>query len=243
MQMSCGGVKAILFDCDGTLVDSEYAHYLGWKQALNDLGRDLLLEDYYQYVGKSLKTNAHLIAERLGIRADALLRLKEAHYHNLYRTGVPPISETVRFLHSLATHKESLGLKLGVCSAAKREEVLFHIKCLEIEPLLDVILSGQDDLGDYSDPEGVNKPKPYIYLHAMKLLEVLPAQTVVIEDSAIGALAGVSAGCFTIAVPNPYTQNHDFSHTHWQLDSFEQITISHFFQTIARLRDSPTESD
>ena len=44
-------IKAVIFDCDGTLVDSEYAHYLGWKHALSNLCNDFTLSEYYQYVG------------------------------------------------------------------------------------------------------------------------------------------------------------------------------------------------
>ncbi len=228
-----GGVKAVLFDCDGTLVDSEYAHYMGWKQALNDLGSDLILEDYYQYAGKSAETNAKLLAEKMGRNcADDLLKRKTEYYRGLCKTGLPPIQNTIAFLKSLASKKDSLGIKIGVCSASRKEEILSHLKHLEIDHLFDVVLSGQGDLHEYSDPEGVNKPKPYIYLHAMKLLGVSPSETVVIEDSASGATAGVSAGCFTIAVPNNYTKHHDFSHTHWQLDSFSEIEVADFLNKV-----------
>ena len=146
---------------------------------------------------------------------------------------MPSISATVHFLKSLAAEKESLGIKIGVCSASGKEEILSHLRHLEIDHLLDLVLSGREDLEEYVDPEGVNKPKPYIYLHAMKKLGALPGETVVIEDSASGASAGVSAGCFTIAVPNAYTKHHDFSRTNWQLASFADMDIRQFLQTVA----------
>ena len=235
-----GDVKAILFDCDGTLVDSEYAHYAGWKQALNNLGSDLSLEDYYQYVGNSGETNAKLFAEKVGKDcADVLLKMKREYYRGFCRAGLPPIESAIRFLKSLASEKDSLGIKIGVCSAARKEEILSHLNHLEIHDLFDVVLSGQEDLHEYSDPEGVNKPKPYIYLHAMKLLGVSPNETVVIEDSASGALAGVSAGCFTVAVPNEYTKYHDFSHTNWKLDSLSGMSVLDFLRGCLQSISSP----
>ena len=75
----------------------------------------------------------------------------------------------------------------------------------------------------------------------MKLLGVDPEETVVIEDSASGAWAGVKAGCFTIAVPNLYTKHHDFSHTHWQLDSFSDMDVAGFFHHITRTRRDDRE--
>jgi beta-phosphoglucomutase-like phosphatase (HAD superfamily) len=146
--------------------------------------------------------------------------------------GLPPIAPTVKFLKTLLQEKESLGLKIGVCSAAKKEEILAHLQHLGLEGKLDIVLSGQEDLVGYSDPEGVNKPKPYIYLHAMKLLGVSPSQCVVIEDSAPGVRAGVDAGCFTIAVPNDYTCFHNLSHAHLRIESFADITPVLFFQMV-----------
>lgn len=229
-------IKAILFDCDGTLVDSEYGHYLGWKQALNDLGSDLEIDDYYQYVGKSAESNAQLIAKHKGIDSpDYLVKAKRQYYTDICKGGFPPIEATVVFVKALALEKEGLGIKMGVCSAAKKGDILSHLGHLQIDHLFDVILSGQDDLHEYSDPRGVNKPRPYVYLHAMKLLGVSPDETIVIEDSASGAWAGVTAGCFTIAVPNAFTKAHDFSHTHWQLDSFANISVAEFLSKITQI--------
>lgn len=230
-------VKAVLFDCDGTLVDSEYAHYTSWKKALNDLGSDLTLKDYYQCVGKCAEINAKLLAEKVGKDCvDQLIKTKKEYYQDLCLAGLPPIVDTTEFLKLLASQKEHLGIKLGVCSAARKEEIVFHLKHLKIVDLFDIVLSGQDDLSEYSDPEGVNKPKPYVYLHAMKILGVLPEETIVIEDSAAGARAGVSAGCFTIAIPNDLTKNHDFSHTQWQVKSFAGMSVEDFFNEITEFR-------
>ncbi len=226
-------VKAVIFDCDGTLVDSEYSHYLSWQHALQKLGSDLTLEDYCQYVGKSGVVIARTFAEKLGADcASQLLSEKRSYYLSLCSKGLPPIEPTVQLLKTLLQQKESLGLKIGVCSAAKKEEILVHLKHLGVVEALDVILSGQQDLSDYSDPEGVNKPKPYIYLHAMKLLGVFPAECVVIEDSAPGVKAAVDAGCFTIAVPNEFTRLQDLSHAHLRIDSFANLNIEQFFRLI-----------
>lgn len=226
------GLKAVLFDCDGTLVDSEYAHYLGWKRALVDYGSDLTLEQYYPYVGQTAEANAVSFAKMAKEECDgeAILNKKRVYYRELYKPGVAEITHTVEFLRALGAQKQALGIKIGVCSAARKDEILYYVKKLQIDHLLDVVLSGYEDLLEYSDPEGVNKPKPYIYLHAMKLLGVSGDETVVIEDSVPGAMAGVSAGCFTIAIPNDFTKGHDFSFTDLRLDSFHGMQVAHFLQ-------------
>lgn len=229
-------MKAVLFDCDGTLIDSEHAHYLSWKQALVDLGSDLEKDEYRQHAGKSPHITADLIGKKIGHDCpEGLLKRKIDHYQVHSPSLLTPIEPTVNFLKELAAKKEQLGIKIGVCSAGGTESIAFHLRHLGIDHLLDIVLSGRDDLSDYSDPEGVNKPKPYIYLHAAKLLGISPAECVVIEDSAPGATAAVTAGCFTIAIPNDYTRNQDLSHAHLRLDSLSGITPTQFFQKIELL--------
>lgn len=226
-------IKAVIFDCDGTLVDSEYTHYLSLKHAVLSMGYDLTLEEYHSFVGLSDAKVAPIMVSKMGHGdVDLILQNKRNHYLALCKAGIPSIAPTVALLKSLAFAKEALGLKVGVCSAARKQEVIAHLRHLGLEDLLDIVLSGEDDLAAYSDPEGVNKPKPYIYQHAMKELAVSPRETVVIEDSKSGVAAGRSAGCLTIAVPNQYTRSHDLSAAHLQLESFQDFDLPRFFQLL-----------
>jgi beta-phosphoglucomutase len=226
-------IKAILFDCDGTIVDSEYAHFLAWKYALQQQNGDLVLKQYYDHVGKSAETNARLFAGQLQKDcAEQILRDKLTYYHALQQKGIPPIRATVAFLHRLAEEKERLGLKLGVASAVAKEEIMVHLHHLSIANFFDLILSGCEDLHEYNDPEGVNKPKPYIYLQAAKMLGLQPSECAVIEDSRMGVEAGASAGCVTIAVPNAYSRTQDLSRAHFRIESFADISPQQFFQLI-----------
>ncbi|MBX9924649.1 MAG: HAD family phosphatase [Rhabdochlamydiaceae bacterium] len=227
-------VKAILFDCDGTLVDSEYAHYLSWKKALEHVGGDFSLEEYYPYVGKSADINASLLAKRVGKDCShTILQTKSAHYKDLCIEKLPSIDATVDFLRLLGAEKQKLNIKLGVCSAAGKKEILSHLHHLGVLPLLDIVLSGQEDLKEYEDPEGVNKPKPYIYLEALKQLAVAAKECIVIEDSASGIASAISAGCFAIAVPNDYTRTQDLSGANLRIDSFLGMDISSFFRIVS----------
>ena len=236
LQPCFGAVKAVLFDCDGTLVDSEYAHYLCWNKALHDLGSDLSHEEYFHYVGNSEATVAALLSQERGYNSsDALLMAKMNYYRELCKAGIPPIEPTVDFLKRLAQEKEARGIKIGVCSASSKQTIISHLKHLKIDHLIDLVLSGREDLGEYVDPEGVNKPKPYIYIHAMKELNVSPKESVVIEDSSPGVTAGVRARCYTIAIPNEYTKRQDLSQAHWTLDSFSNMDVDTFLKKVAKV--------
>jgi beta-phosphoglucomutase-like phosphatase (HAD superfamily) len=156
------------------------------------------------------------------------------YYRELCKEGIPPIEATVTFLKRLASEKGTRGIKIGVCSAAGKQTILSHLKHLKIDHLIDLVLSGREDLGEYADPEGVNKPKPYIYIHAMKELKVSPEECVVIEDSSPGVTAGVRARCYTIAIPNEYTKRQDLSQAHWALDSFSNMDVTLFLKKLQK---------
>ena len=72
-------------------------------------------------------------------------------------------------------------------------------------------MSGHDDLDAYEDAEGKNKPKPYTYIEAAKRLDISPSLCCVFEDTAAGIEAAAGAGMYTIAVPNRFTKDQDFS--------------------------------
>ncbi len=221
----------IIFDCDGTLVDSEHTHFLSWQHALSKRGAHLSEEEYVSYVGKSSAAAAQSMHERVRVdSAEAIVEDKQKSFHELQRQGISPIERTVRFVRALAKEKERLGLKMGVASAARKEEILFHFKQQDLLSIFDVVVSGKDDLFEYNDPEGVNKPKPYIYLHAAKLLGIDPSQCAAFEDSESGVISASSAGLITFAVPNAYTRGHDFSRAAFVLEPSREITVAEFLK-------------
>lgn len=92
-----------------------------------------------------------------------------------------------------------------------------------LESAFDLIISGTDDLDDYIDVEGKNKPKPYIYLEASKRLHISPEHCLVFEDTKAGVDAASDAGMHVIAVPNRFTLHHNFSKALRVLFSHEEL--------------------
>lgn len=220
-------IKAVIFDCDGTLVDSEHCHHLSWQYALSKWNIPLEEVDYYPFVGKNGKAISKQFCEQFQLDSyDTLLKDKNHVYDEfLKQRNVPSIERTLRFVHSLINKKKELGIKLAVASAAPKEELLINLDFLKITEAFDAIVSGKDDLKDYKDPEGVNKPKPYVYLHTAKLLGLKPEECIVFEDSASGVSAASSAGMFTVAVPNRFTKQHDFSRAHLIVPEDQEIHL------------------
>jgi HAD superfamily hydrolase (TIGR01509 family) len=228
-------IRAIIFDCDGTLVDSEPFHYEAWRLALLKHDYELSLEEYLSHVGKSTQKIADDFALILGCECSNLIHdNKKSYFEEIQQEGIPAIQGTVDFVRRLAQEKDKRGLKVGLASALYKNVLIEMVRYLEIEDCFDLIISGQDDLNEYSDPEGVNKPKPYIYLHTAKLLNVSPSQCVVIEDSFSGVTASATAGCITVAVPSKYTADHDFSRADFIVSSLADLSIDQFLEKIKK---------
>ena len=164
--------------------------------------------------------------------SEQIINLKNVKYKTLQKQGITAIQPMVDFVRCLSENKKRLGLQLGLASSAPKEEILINLRQIGLENVFDLVISGSEDLESYIDAEGKNKPKPYIYQHAMKTLRIFPAQCVVIEDSATGVSSSVSAGCFTIAVPNIYTRDQDLSDAHLQMESLVDMNVDSFFQMI-----------
>lgn len=226
-------MKGIIFDCDGTLIDSEYTHFLSWQGPLRKRGGSMLEDEYHFLAGKPGSWIAQKLYERVRLDTPEMIYAeKRQNYLQLLKKGMPAIERTVQFVRELAAQKESLGIKLAVASAGCKEEILLHLDHLGIIDLFEAIVSGHDDLGHYNDPEGVNKPKPYIYLHAAQLLGIDPKDCVAFEDTNTGLQAAVSAGMKAVAVPNSYTLQHDFSQATWCIKPESDIILPEFLAKV-----------
>jgi beta-phosphoglucomutase len=225
----------VIFDCDGTLIDSEYAHFLSWKSVLNKRGYPFTEEECRPFSGFSGPYVSQKLVEKYPKESpDSLLLEKKQVFLELQKKGFPPIERTVKFLFALANQKEHFNIKLALASAATREEILNHLNQLGCTHFFDAIISGHDDLEEYCDPEGVNKPKPYIYQHAAKSLNLHPTHCAAFEDTHAGVVAASTAGLVTFAVPNAFTQGHDFSKAHYVIEPHEEIDIDLFFSKLTR---------
>jgi len=245
-------IKAIIFDCDGTLIDNGIGYFLDWQHALQCQGYELNADAFWDFMNKNRLVGApgadevivQYCCELLGRKcADEILKDKKTFSTALHQTyEFPAIEPTVNFLRALGKEKANLGLKIGLASANTKENIIRVLKRLNVDQYFDVIVSA-DDLSEYSDPEGINKPKPYIYLQAAKLLGLHPEQCAAIEDSRTGISSAVSAGCIAIAIPNAYTAQQDLSHAHLKVISFVDMTPNDFLHTMANLKLTMQSAD
>ncbi len=175
------GTKALLFDCDGTLVDTMALYKNSWKVVFAARGFELTEEWFESMRGHSL--DPFIRAAFPGID-ESELRQIEAEGLQLFFSR---IHELETFEHVVEVAREYRGkIPLAVVSGGPRSAVEATLNGSGLTELFDVILTGSDVVH--------GKPAPDVYLKAMEILGVQPHECVVYEDSPTGIAAARSAG-------------------------------------------------
>lgn len=190
--MSGLGNTSVIFDLDGTLVDSEPNYYEAGRQLLAEHGiPDFTWADHERYVGISTLETVTLWKREYGLRAsvDELLAAKNRRYLDLARTTTRVYPEMRKFVELLATES----VAMAVASGSSLEAITAILSGTGLDAHLRTVVS--------ADEVGRGKPAPDVFLEAARRLGVAPGDCVVLEDAAPGAAAAHSAGMRCVAIP------------------------------------------
>jgi HAD superfamily hydrolase (TIGR01509 family) len=207
-------IKAVIFDMDGVIIDSEPIESLAWEKLLLEYGKKPIINEWgliHMVGGPSLK----FVMEKHGLneKEDIIRDKKRAIFKKLITQN--PVSKPgfLKLLRIL----EKKNLKIGLASNRFEEHVLLIVEKLGIKKSLSAIVG--------NSPGTKTKPAPDIFLKTAKMLKVNPADCLVIEDSEHGVIAAKRAGMKVIAVPNRYTMHQDFSKADKIVSSLSEITV------------------
>ncbi|MGC9497327.1 HAD family hydrolase [Streptomyces sp. WG7] len=190
--MSTLGGISVIFDLDGTLVDSEPNYYEAGRQTLAEFGvPDFTWTDHEGYVGISTQETVADWKRRYGLRApvEELLAVKNRHYLELARTSARAYPEMRKFVELLADE----GVPLAVASGSSPEAIAAILSRTGLDAQLRTVVS--------ADEVARGKPAPDVFLEAARRLGAAPADCVVLEDAVPGAAAAHAAGMRCIAIP------------------------------------------
>lgn len=195
---------AALFDYDGTLVDSDAAHYACWNQALRPFGFGID-ESFYAVncVGALSIQIARQIGHRyrlLPLSAQALADEKDALYEQWIGVNILPLRPGVEeLLEFLAQANIATGIVTGAPLAGIQKTLHDHG------------IDGYFKLAISREAVARGKPAPDGYLVALRRLNVAGSAAVSFEDTRIGVLAAKAAGMRSFAIPSAFTAGQDFS--------------------------------
>jgi len=192
-------IKALIFDFDGLILDTETPDFHVWQAIYQEHGFELPHDEWGKIVGGYGLTHfdaaehlTRLSQERLDVVSLRDRHRSESHALTLEQTIMPGVMDYIK-------DAKRLGLKIAIASSSDHLWVDTHAKRLGILDYFDVILCA-DDVGI-----GRTKPNPDLFLLALRQLHVQKNEAIVFEDSPNGVSAANQAGIFVVAVPNPVT--------------------------------------
>jgi len=192
-------LKALIFDFDGLILDTETPEVLVWQSIYKEHGFELPIGEWEKTIGGYGISNFDA-AEHLSLLTQG--RLDAVSSRVRYRRESDEIIHASAILPgviSMIEQAKENGLQVAIGSSSPHSWVDSHAKRLGIFDYFDRIIC-QDDV-----PPGRTKPNPDIYLKALDQLNVKQDAAVVFEDSPNGVLAARRAGIFVVGVPNPLT--------------------------------------
>ncbi len=187
-------LRGLLFDLDGTLIDSDPLHYQGWRDMLATRGVSITEADFRERMSGRL--NPEIVPDFLpGLSEAEILRFaeeKEAVFRALAR-GIPP----TRGLRELLMLAEARGLKCALVTNAPRANAEFILAELGVAELFHgVVLAEEAERG---------KPHPAPYLLALKRLGLAKEEAIAFEDSPTGITSAHGAGIRVVAIAGSHS--------------------------------------
>ena len=223
-------LKAVIFDMDGVLIDSEPLHAKAAVLALKNIGVNITIEYCYRFIGS---TTAHMLETiihdyNLSYNSMELLELYNKSKRQLIETeGYTPIPYTKELIEDLYHH----GIKLAIASSSTNQEINDVVTALGIKPYFEHLISGTT--------VAHSKPAPDIFLKAAKELGIQTNECMIIEDSYNGLIAGKSAGIPVIGFANPNSGNQNLSGACIIIEGFDEVDYSFIHQIHARENGLP----
>lgn len=206
-------IKAIVFDLDGLMIDSEPLARNAWDRVLRDHGLTLDEKTFRSMIGLRLEESSNLVKDKFKLTdpASDLARDEQRHMSRIMRQGIPVMPGLERLLEAIAGR----GLPWGVATSSRHS---YAVQALDQLGLLDrcSAVAGGDEVDR-------GKPFPDVYLLAAERLEVEPTLCLALEDSVPGLMACAAAGMRTVAVPNGATVHMTFSEAHFIFDSLVEV--------------------
>lgn len=188
-------LEAVIFDMDGTLVDSMPYHHKSWEVFFESQGIHLTKEEFdsihhgtlFDIMPRIFGDISHEESYRLGM-------IKEEAFRELYKHEIRPIDGLIDWLETL----KQAGLRIGLGTAADFTNADFTVDAIDIRKYFDTIIT--------SDIVKEGKPSPAVYLKVAEELGVKPENCLVFEDTVSGVQAGIAAGMKVIGITTGMTE-------------------------------------
>ncbi len=212
-------LKAVIFDMDGVLIDSEPFHLVVNEKIFADLGINLSEDEYLSYIGTTHKDMWNTIKKRHNLPQSVpeLVNMQvSGNIDYIKNEEIEPIK--IKGVTNLLSTITRENIRTGIASSSPTEVIELVINKLGISDYFSAIVGGEEIKK--------GKPSPEIFLKAAKRLDSKPPNCVVIEDSKNGVLAAKAAEMKCIGFKNPNSGNQDLSKADLIVDNYNSLNVS-----------------
>ena len=216
-------IKALIFDFDGMILDTELPILRAWQQVYHGYGYDLPFEKYALTVGTD--DSAFNPLEYLGkLVGDGFSTSEATEKLSQYINNYIEAGDLMPGVRDYLVVAKTIGLRIAIASSSNLEWVEAHLNRLNCETYFDAVVAA----GSSYPP----KPDPTVYRVAAEKLGISSVEGIAFEDSVNGVRAARAAGIFCVAVPNSVTVNMDFHEADLQIPSLLTINLKELIKIV-----------
>ena len=211
-------LKAVIFDMDGVIVDSEPLHRKAYQRMFFDFELEVSNELYESFTGQSTQVICEILCNlfNLNYKAELLVNRKRKHFELLFDED-DELSLIEGVLDLIKDYYKS-GLNLILASSASMQNINRIFKRFDLDSYFKCKLSGAD--------LKASKPHPEIFIKATEASGFLKENCLVIEDSTNGISAAKSAGLFCVGFNSANSKNQNYTDADMIIESFKEIKYS-----------------
>lgn len=210
-------IKAVLFDMDGVIVDTEPLHHKAYFKMFEDVGVKVEEELYQSFTGQATKYVCQQLKDifNLSESVEELIQKKRTYFKGYFDNDpdfdmLPGVFELIQYYHAN-------GVKLVLASSASMNTITWVFDKFGLHSYFVDKISGAD--------LKASKPHPEIFERAAQLANEERENCIVIEDSTNGIQAAKSAGIYCIAYKSPHSKNQDYSKADSVIERFEEAMV------------------
>jgi HAD superfamily hydrolase (TIGR01509 family) len=209
-------MKAVIFDFDGTILDTERTELAAWQFIYNEYGCEMPLIEWHKRIGSDPNNFDPLEylekITRTSIDHELVTKRRRSKLNELI-TDLYPLPGIINWISTA----RDLGMRLAIASSSPRYWIENHLNRIDLINNFDSISTKED--------VKLHKPNPEVYELTLKKLGIASDEAIAIEDSPSGATAALAAGIKCIVVPNELTNSLYFPRVFKIVQSLEEVTL------------------
>lgn len=211
-------LKAVIFDMDGVIIDSEPLHNIAYHNMFEDVNIKVSDALYESLTGKSTLNVCKQVKDifNLSEAPECLVAIKRKHYEYIFEND--KTFDLIDGVLDLIKDYHSNGLTLVLASSASMPNIERIFNRFDLNKYFKAKLSGAD--------LKASKPHPEIFINAVKASGFKTEECIVIEDSTNGIKAANAAGIFSIGFDSVHSKNQDYSKANLVIKDFKEVSYS-----------------